>query len=45
VIDHRVSINDPFRITEDATQRAMTGHLLGEHIVGMAEVAELLRAV
>jgi alkylation response protein AidB-like acyl-CoA dehydrogenase len=44
VIDHRVSTNDPFRSTENATQRAITGHLLGERAVGMAEVGELLSA-
>jgi len=44
VIDHRVSANDPFRLTENATQRAITGHLLGEHAVGIAEVGELLIA-
>ena len=30
VIDHRVSASDPFRLTENAAQRAITGHLLGE---------------
>src|SRR5213076_3349764 len=30
VIDHRVSVSDPFQLTENATQRAITGHLLGE---------------
>jgi hypothetical protein len=44
VIDHRVASGDPFRLTENNTQRAMTGHLLGEHDVGMAEVGELLSA-
>jgi len=44
VIDHRVSAGDPFRLTENATQRAITGHLLGEPAVGMAEVGELLVA-
>src|ERR1700733_21680 len=45
VIDHRVQANDPFRLTENAQQRAMTEHLLGERAVGMAEVGELLVAV
>src|SRR5438477_696026 len=31
VVDHRVSASDPFQLTENATQRAITGHLLGEH--------------
>src|SRR3954451_764287 len=43
-IDHRVSQNDPFRLTESAAQRAITGHLLGERAIGMAEVGELLSA-
>jgi alkylation response protein AidB-like acyl-CoA dehydrogenase len=44
VIDHRVAANDPFRLTENATQRTIAGYLLGEHAVGMAEVGELLTA-
>ena len=43
VIDHRVSANDPFRLTENSVLRAITGHLLGERAVGMAEVGELLK--
>jgi hypothetical protein len=44
VIDHRVSGNDPFRLTENDAQRAITGHLLGMDAVGLAEVGELLVA-
>src|SRR6476660_3011231 len=44
VIDHRVMVSDPFRLTENSAQRAITGHLLGERAVGMAEVGELLIA-
>jgi alkylation response protein AidB-like acyl-CoA dehydrogenase len=44
VIDHRVAANDPFRLTENAMQRAITGHLLGDRLVGMADVGELLAA-
>jgi hypothetical protein len=44
VIDHRVSAGDPFRLTENTTERAITDHLLGERNVGMAEVGELLVA-
>jgi acyl-CoA dehydrogenase len=44
VIDHRVAVGDPFRLTENAAQRAITGHLLGERDVGMVEVGELLSA-
>jgi acyl-CoA dehydrogenase len=43
VIDHRVSPSEPFRLTENAVQRAITDHLLGERSVGMAEVGELLK--
>ena len=35
---------DPFRLTEDAAQRAIAELLLGERIAGMDEVGELLRA-
>src|SRR4051812_3212175 len=44
VIDHRVSPSDPFQLTESAVQRTITGHLLGDRAVGMAEVGELLSA-
>jgi acyl-CoA dehydrogenase len=44
VIDHRVSSGDPFQLTENPAQRAVTDHLLGERAVGMAEVGELLVA-
>src|SRR4051795_7092706 len=44
VVDHRISARDPFRLTENATQRAMTAHLLGDRAAGMAEVGELLLA-
>jgi alkylation response protein AidB-like acyl-CoA dehydrogenase len=44
VIDHRVAVSDPFRPTENSVRRAITGHLLGERAVGMAEVGELLVA-
>src|SRR6478752_3400384 len=44
VIDHRVSANDPFRLTENSAQRAITDHLLGERAVGMPAVGELLAA-
>jgi hypothetical protein len=44
VIDHRVLASDPFRLTENSLQRAVTGHLLGERAVGMEEVGELLIA-
>jgi alkylation response protein AidB-like acyl-CoA dehydrogenase len=42
VIDHRVSASDPFRLTENPVQRVITGHLLGDRVVGMHEVGELL---
>jgi acyl-CoA dehydrogenase len=44
VVDHRVSARDPFQLTENATQRAIAGHLLGDNPAGMAEVGELLTA-
>jgi acyl-CoA dehydrogenase len=44
VVDHRIATGDPFRLTENAAQRAITGHLLGERDVGMTEVGELLSA-
>jgi hypothetical protein len=44
VIDHRVAANDPFRLTENSAQRAITDHLLGDRAVGMSEVGELLMA-
>jgi acyl-CoA dehydrogenase len=37
-------MNDPFQLTENAAQRTITDHLLGERAVGMAEVGELLSA-
>jgi hypothetical protein len=44
VIDHRVSAGDPFHLADSATQRAVTGLLLGDRAAGMAEVGELLGA-
>ena len=44
VIDHRVSAQDPFRLTENATQRTIAGYLLGDSAVGMADVGELISA-
>jgi acyl-CoA dehydrogenase len=44
VIDHRLAASDPFRLTENSVQRAITDHPLGECAVGMAEVGELLSA-
>src|ERR1700761_4266057 len=44
VVDHRIASGDPFRLTENAAQRTMIGHLLGERDVGMSEVGELLSA-
>jgi len=44
VIDRRLNADDPFRLTENAAQRAITDHLLGDRAVGMAEVGELLMA-
>src|SRR5438034_1488992 len=44
VVDHRLPANDPFQLTENPVQRAITSHLLGERDVGMAELGELLSA-
>jgi acyl-CoA dehydrogenase len=44
VVDHRISAGDPFRLTENATQHTIAGHLLGERPVGIVEVGELLAA-
>jgi acyl-CoA dehydrogenase len=44
VIDHRLSANDPFRLTENAVQERIAGLLLGERNVAMAEVGELVLA-
>jgi acyl-CoA dehydrogenase len=43
-VDHRIPAQDPFRLTENAAQRAIAGHLLGDRSAGMAEVGELLLA-
>jgi alkylation response protein AidB-like acyl-CoA dehydrogenase len=42
VVDHRINGHDPFRLTENSVQRAITDHLLGQRPVGMTEVGELL---
>jgi hypothetical protein len=44
VIDHRVLVGDLFRLTENSVQLTITDDLLGERVVGMAEVGELLSA-
>jgi hypothetical protein len=44
VVDHRLAAGDPFRLADNATQRAVTDLLLGERAVGMAEAGELLVA-
>jgi acyl-CoA dehydrogenase len=44
VIEHRLSSGDPFRLADDGEQRAITDLLLGERVVGMAEVGEVLAA-
>jgi alkylation response protein AidB-like acyl-CoA dehydrogenase len=44
VVDHRIAPNDPFRLTENAAQRAIAELSLGDRTAGMAEVGELLMA-
>jgi len=39
-----LSSGDPFRLADDGKQRAITDLLLGERVVGMAEVGEVLAA-
>src|SRR6202000_1119124 len=41
VVDHRLGAGDPFRLTENAAQRAIAGHLLGERDVVMVDVCAL----
>jgi hypothetical protein len=42
VIDHRLSVGDPFRLADEAKQRAITDLLLSDRAIGMEEVGELL---
>jgi len=42
VIDHRVLAGDPFRLGDNAAQRAITDLLLGDRAAGMAEVSEFV---
>jgi alkylation response protein AidB-like acyl-CoA dehydrogenase len=42
VIDHRVLAADPFRLGDNAAQRAIADLLLGERAAGMAEVSEFV---
>ncbi len=44
VLDHRLAANDPFKLADDGTERAIAGHLLGDRAIGMAEVGEWLTA-
>jgi acyl-CoA dehydrogenase len=44
VLDHRLSMSDPFRLTENAAQGPIASLVLGERSAGMAEVGELLLA-
>jgi acyl-CoA dehydrogenase len=44
VVDHRIAAQDPFRLTENAAQRAIADHLLGDQSAGMDQVGELLTA-
>jgi alkylation response protein AidB-like acyl-CoA dehydrogenase len=41
VIDHRLPSGDPFRMSDDGRQRAITQALLGDRAVGMEEAGEL----
>jgi acyl-CoA dehydrogenase len=44
VIDHRLTASDPFKLTNAATERAITVHLLSDRAVSMAEAGALLAA-
>jgi acyl-CoA dehydrogenase len=44
VVDHRIAPGDPFRMTENSAQRAITAGLLEERALGIAEVGDLLAA-
>jgi hypothetical protein len=44
VVDHKVSAQDPFRLTENAAQRKIDDLMLGDRAASLAEVGELLTA-
>jgi acyl-CoA dehydrogenase len=44
VLDHRLAATDPFKLADGASERAIAGHLLGEHPVAMTEIGEWLAA-
>ena len=44
VVDHKVSAQDPFRLTENAAQRKIDDLMLGDRAASIAEVGELLDA-
>jgi alkylation response protein AidB-like acyl-CoA dehydrogenase len=44
VVDHRLAATDPFKLSNDATERAIASHLLSDRPVSMAEAGELLTA-
>lgn len=44
VIDHRLMAPDPFAVIDDATQKAMTEHLLSERDVSMEDAGRLVTA-
>ena len=44
VVQHRLEVNDPFRLAENRSQDAIADLLLGGQAAGMAEVGELLAA-
>jgi hypothetical protein len=41
VIDHRVSVQDPFALADTKIAHTITDHLLGDRAVGLAEIREL----
>ena len=44
VVDHRVTVADPFRLAENRSQDSVAALLLGDRAAGMAEVGEWVTA-
>jgi hypothetical protein len=44
VVDHKITMSDPFRLTENGAQRKIDDLMLGDRAASMAEVGELLDA-
>jgi hypothetical protein len=44
VVDHRLTMQDPFKPAADGTERAMAAEVLGDHAVSIGRAEELLAA-